>query len=173
MLRLFNLCEIGPTVSKMGGQSESESGGPGGRPGSAGGPQRSDASAPSSRMRPNGSVSDLRALRPLSRTESGSSLHQQGAAAAAAQQQQQQQQQAAGREEGEVSPEPDEQRQQHLGLQPPQMPQPQPQPHGSPGKDRCAGPRAGAVRGAVGCSLAPACVWHRCRAPAQLAPQSA
>lgn len=121
VLRLFNLCEIGPIVSKMDSDSDSQAGGlP--RPGSAGVLQRSEGSAPGN-LPHSGSASDLRALRPLSRNESGSSLHQQAAAAAAAEQQQ--------REEGEVSPERSqgEQRSQHLNLQPPQ-------PHGSPGKDK-------------------------------------
>lgn len=149
VLRLFNLCEIGPTVSKI--ESDTDSGAPGGltaggRPGSGGAaaPQRSDGSAPGSAgLRQNGSASDLRALRPLSRNESGSSLHQQGQAAAAAAQQQ-------GREEGEVSPQHSqgELRQQHLHLQPPQVPQA----HGSPSKDRRVGWRLqGAGRRVAGC----------------------
>jgi hypothetical protein len=64
VLRLFNLCEIGPTVGKMDSDSDSQPGRGGGRGGG-----RTDGSAPS------GSASDLRALRPLSRNESGSSLH--------------------------------------------------------------------------------------------------
>lgn len=124
VLRLFNLCEIGPIVSKMDSDSDSQAAGGLPRPGSAGALQRSEGSAPGN-LPHSGSASDLRALRPLSRNESGSSLHQQAAAAAAAAVEQQQ------REEGEVSPERSvgEQRSQHLNLQPPQ-------PHGSPGKDK-------------------------------------
>ena len=121
VLRLFNLCEIGPIVSKMDSDSDSQAAGGLPRPGSAGALQRSEGSAPG--LPHSGSASDLRALRPLSRNESGSSLHQQAAAAPAAAEQQ--------LEEGEVAPERSqgEQRSQHLNLQPPQ-------PHGSPGKDK-------------------------------------
>lgn len=122
MLRLFNLCDIGPTVSKM--DSDADSGAPPGRPGSAGGPQRSDGSGPS--LPQNGSASDLRVLRPLSHNESGSSLHkaERGAAAGRG---------GGPREDGEVSPEHSagELRSQHLNLQPPQS-------QGSPSKDRWA-----------------------------------
>lgn len=142
VLRLFNLCEIGPTVSKMQSGDLDELAAPP-RPPSAG-PQRSDGSAGS--MQPAVSASDLRALRPLSRNESGSSLAQQAPPAPSAEQ----------REEGEVTPEPERSaadqrltRQQHHNLQPPQPP-----PAGtgtlggpgSPGKEQRARAAAAAAR---------------------------
>ncbi|KAL4422425.1 hypothetical protein ABPG75_008622 [Micractinium tetrahymenae] len=164
VLRLFNLCEIGPTVSKM-DSSDLDELGVLPRPPSAG-PQRSDGSAGS--MQQAGSASDLRALRPLSRNESGSSLAQAAAAAAlqAAAASALQAQAAAlqsgstaaaaeQREEGEVTPEPEpsavDQRstQQHHHLQPPQLPPPGMGPlsgPSSPGKEQRARAAAAAAR---------------------------